>query len=111
MEKEEAYSSVKYPTLQTLLAFIATAAMSVLANFENYQELGFAYIAITAVEIGVMIMILLKLITIPCAAFIKMRSGLSFKHSYFETLKLVYFIPYGILAVGLVLFVGKTIVS
>ena len=111
MEVDKNYSLDKYPVLQTFLAFLAAATMSVLANIENYQELGVNYIAFNAVAIGLAMIVLLKIFAIPCALLVKIQSGLTYKYSYFKTLKLVYFIPYGILLVGLLLFTAHWLIN
>ncbi|GEM_PF-6807804 len=85
-----------YPYVRTIFAFGAGASCSILANIENYKELGFEYIAYNASAIGLTILVLVKLLALPIALIVNIHSGFGYKVSYIETLKKVYFIPYGL---------------
>lgn len=102
---------IAYPFVKTVLAFVAFAATFFTANLDIFHEYGFVGLVVSSSFVGLMLLIPLKLIAIPCAFFVSMRSGLSLKFSYYKVLELIYYIPYVLFFVMLFLFLGNYFIN
>lgn len=86
--------SAKYPLVQTLLAFLALAAISYISNAGNAYDQTVLHILTISVWEGIWQLACLKLIAVPCAWLASRWQRVAFKHSYYKTLGVVYFVPY-----------------
>jgi membrane-bound ClpP family serine protease len=107
----ELHPPINYPAVRTFLALVAFTAILFITNAEELDEYGVIGLSLSSIVFGLILLTLLKLVAIPCAAFVSMRSGLVFKHAYYKTLGLIYYVPYALFIIVVFFFVANFLVN